>query len=61
MPASLQAVAYVLPLTYSVDALRQAMTGAVVAQMFLIDLAVQIFYTIVFLVATVWVLKKTIE
>lgn len=58
MPASLQAVAYILPLTYSVDTLRQAMTGAVVAQMFLIDLAVQIFYTLLFLVATVWVLRR---
>ena len=61
MPAYLQAVAYSLPLTYSVDALRQAMSGSINIQMFLIDLAVQIFYTIVFLVATIQVLKKTIE
>ena len=61
MPMSLQTVAYLLPLTYSVDALRQAMSGPINIQMFLIDLVVQIFYFIVFLVATIQVLKKTIE
>lgn len=61
MPASLQAVAYSLPLTYSVDALRQAMSGSINIQMFLIDLAVQFLYTIVFLVAATKVLERTIE
>jgi len=61
MPTSLQAVAYSLPLTYSVNTLRQAMGGAINIQMFLIDLAVQIFYSIVFLAAAIWVLKRTIE
>lgn len=61
MPASLQTVAYALPLTYSVDALRQAMSGSLNNQMFLIDLAVQIFYSFVFLFATIKLLKKTIE
>jgi ABC-2 type transport system permease protein len=61
MPISLQTVAYLLPLTYSVDALRQAMSGLLNIQMFLIDLAVQFFYSIVFLVAAIQVLKKTIE
>jgi len=61
MPISLQTVAYLLPLTYSVDALRQSMSGPLDIQMFLIDLAVQIFYSIVFLVAAIQVLKRTIE
>jgi hypothetical protein len=43
-----------------VDALRQAMGGAVNIQMFLIDLGVQILYSIVFLVAAIHVLKRTI-
>jgi len=59
MPISLQAVAYSLPLTYSVDALRQAMGGPINTQMFLIDLVVQFFYTIIFLSLAVMVLKKT--
>jgi len=61
MPASLQTVAYTLPLTYSVDALRQAMSGSLNNQIFLIDLAVQIVYSFVFLFATIKLLKKTIE
>jgi ABC-2 type transport system permease protein len=61
MPTSLQTVAYLLPLTYSVDSLRQAMSGPLNIQMFLIDLTVQIFYSIVFVVAAAQVLKKTIE
>jgi len=60
MPTSLQAVAYALPLTYSVDTLRQAMGGVINIQMFLIDLGVQILYSIVFLVAAIYVLKRTI-
>jgi ABC-2 type transport system permease protein len=61
MPASLQTVAYALPLTYSVDALRQAMAGPLNLQFFLIDLAVQFFYSLVFLFATIKLLKRTIE
>jgi len=61
MPASLQTVAYALPLTYSVDALRQAMGGPLNIQIFLIDLAVQFLYSLVFLFATIKLLKKTIE
>lgn len=61
MPTFLQVLAYAMPLTYSVDSLRQAMTGAINTQMFLIDLAAQVFFSLVFLAITVWVLKKTIE
>jgi ABC-2 type transport system permease protein len=61
MPASLQTVAYALPLTYSVDALRQAMAGPLNLQIFLIDLAVQFFYFLVFLFAALKLLKRTIK
>lgn len=61
MPPSLQTVAYLLPLTYSVDALRQTMSGELNIQMFLIDLAVQLVYSIVLLIVTVQVLKKGME
>jgi len=61
MPTFLQIVAYALPLTYSVDSLRQAMSGSVNTQIFLIDLGVQVFFSLVFLAVTAWVLKKTIE
>jgi ABC-2 type transport system permease protein len=61
MPASLQTVAYALPLTYSVDALRQAMAGPLNLQIFLIDLVVQFFYSLVFFFATIKLLKRTIE
>jgi len=61
LPISLQVVAYSLPLTYSVDALRQAMSGPINIQMFLIDLVVQFFYAIVFLIAATKAVKRTIE
>jgi len=61
MPISLQAVAYSLPLTYSVDALRQAMSDSINIQMVCTDLVVQIFYLIVFLVAATKILKRTIK
>jgi ABC-2 type transport system permease protein len=60
LPLSLQAVAYLLPLTYSVDALRQTMSWPVNIQVFLIDLGVQVLYSIIFLVAATKVLKRTI-
>jgi ABC-2 type transport system permease protein len=61
MPAPLQTVAYALPLTYSVDALRQAMNGPLTLQSFLIDIAVQFVYAIIFLFATIHLLTRTIE
>jgi ABC-2 type transport system permease protein len=61
MPTFLQILAYAMPLTYSVDSLRQAMSGSINTQMFLIDLAAQVFFSLAFLAITVWVLKKTIE
>ena len=61
LPAFLQAVAYAMPLTYSVDLLRQAMTGSINTQMFAIDVVAQVFFSLVFLAITVQALKKTIE
>ena len=61
MPTFLQVLAYALPLTYSVDLLRQAMSGSINTQMFLIDMAAQVLFSLVFLAVTIWVLKKTIE
>jgi ABC-2 type transport system permease protein len=61
MPTFLQILAYAMPLTYSVDSLRQAMSGSINTQIFLIDLGVQVFFSLVFLAVTVWMLKKTIE
>src|SRR4030067_23231 len=49
MPISLQVVAYLLPLTYSVDALRQAMGGPLNIEMFLFNLGVQILFSVIFL------------
>ncbi len=61
MPTFLQVLAYALPLTYSVDSLRQAMSSSINTQLFLIDMGAQVFFSLVFLAVTVWVLKKTIE
>jgi ABC-2 type transport system permease protein len=61
MPTLIQVLAYAMPLTYSVDSLRQAMSSSINTQMFLIDLGVQVLFSVFFLAVTVWVLKKTIE
>ena len=61
MPISLQAVAYSLPLTYSVDALRQAMNVPINIEMFLFNLGIQILFSIIFLVAATKVLERTIK
>ncbi|NVM01609.1 MAG: ABC transporter permease [Candidatus Helarchaeota archaeon] len=61
MPIFLQTIAYLLPLTYSVDALKQATNIPINIQMFLIDLGILFFYSIIFLIATIKVLERTIE
>lgn len=61
LPIFLQAVAYAMPLTYSVDLLRQAMSGPVDVPMLLTDAAVQVLFSLAFLMVTVWVLKKAVE
>lgn len=61
MPAPLRIVAYISPLTYSVDAMKQGMSEFPNLQMFLTDLAVQILFSAVFLVGTIKVLKRSID
>ena len=61
MSTLLQILAYAMPLTYSVDSLRQAMSSSINTQMFLIDLGAQVLFSVFFLAVTVWVIKKTIE
>jgi ABC-2 type transport system permease protein len=61
MHVFLQAVAYSLPLTYSLDALRQAMSASVNVQMFLFNLGVQALYSIAFLVAATKILQRTLK
>lgn len=51
-------VARLLPLTYAVDALRQAVNGPPNARGFAIDLGVLLLYAVVFLVVTAWLLGK---
>jgi ABC-2 type transport system permease protein len=61
LPATLQTIAYALPLTYSVSALRQAWSGNIDLQMFLVDSSIQIAFAIIFLVAATKILRRTIE
>ncbi len=61
MPTFLQAVAYAMPLTYSVDALRQAMGSSINVQMLVIDLVAQVIFSLIFLAVTVQMLKKTTQ
>jgi ABC-2 type transport system permease protein len=61
MPIALQTVAYFLPLTYSVDALRLAMNGSLNVHIFFIDLGVQILFLILFIIIIIKVLKNTIK
>ncbi len=61
MPIFLQTIAYLLPLTYSVDALREAMNTPINIQIFLIDLGILILYSIIFLIATNKILERTID
>jgi ABC-2 type transport system permease protein len=61
MPNVLQLIAYLLPLTYAVDMMQQAMTGQIVSQLFLLDSAVLILFSIFFLAAAVLILKRTIH
>ena len=60
-PTFLQAVAYLLPLTYSVDALRQTMGGPINVEMFLFNLGVQLLFSVLLLVAATKVLERSIK
>jgi ABC-2 type transport system permease protein len=53
-----QTIALLSPLTYAVDALRQAMNGPSDAKRFMIDLGVQLLYGVAFLGLATWLLAK---
>jgi ABC-type multidrug transport system permease subunit len=61
IPNFLQIIAYLLPLTYAVDMLQQAMTGQIAAQLLIVDTAALAVFSFLFLVATVWVLRRTLH
>lgn len=61
MPNFLQIVAYLLPLTYAVDMLRQAMTGQMTAQLFLVDAVALVGFAVFFFVIAVLVLERTLH
>jgi ABC-2 type transport system permease protein len=61
MPNFLQIIAYILPLTYAVDILQQAMTGQIATQLLIVDMAALVVFSFFFLVATVWVLRRTLH
>jgi len=61
MPPFLQFVAYLLPVTYTIDVLRQATTGYIVIQTVIVDVAALLFFASVFLAIAVLLLKKTIR
>ena len=53
-----QTVALLSPLTYAVDALRQATNGPTNTERFVIDLGVQLLYGVVFLGLATWLLQR---
>jgi ABC-2 type transport system permease protein len=61
LPSFLHPLAYVLPLTYSVDLIRFFITGSYDLVHPAISVVVLIFYSIVLFYLSVWVLKKRIE
>jgi len=61
MPNFLRIIAYLLPLTYAVDMLQQAMTGQIAAQLFLLDTLVLVVFSFFFFVAAIWILKRTLH
>lgn len=61
MPHFLQLIAYLLPLTYSVDMLQQAMTGQITAPLFLADTAALVVFSFLFFIAAVLILKRTLH
>ncbi|HKZ93381.1 MAG TPA: ABC transporter permease [Candidatus Bathyarchaeia archaeon] len=61
MPNFLQIIAYLLPLTYAVDMLQQAMTGQIAAQLFLVDTSALVVFSFFFFVVAVWILKRTLH
>lgn len=60
MPFIMQILAYFLPLTYSVDALRWALNGEFIFPMFFANLGVQILFIFFFLLVSIKLLEKLI-
>jgi ABC-2 type transport system permease protein len=61
LPSALQTIAYGMPLTYSVSALRQAWSVSIDLQSFFVDSSIQIVFAVIFLVAATGLLRRTIE
>jgi ABC-2 type transport system permease protein len=60
MPVPLQALAHILPLTYSVDALRQTSTGLVSLRLIL-DITALVMFLLAFLILATRLLQKSLE
>ncbi len=61
MPGFLQPVAYLSPLTYAVNILRQATTGNIILQTLVIDSVALTLFSLVFFVAATQMLKRTLR
>jgi ABC-2 type transport system permease protein len=61
MPFPIQVMAHLLPLTYSVDAFHQTLTGSLISSLFLRDVIALILFLIVLLILAAKLLKKSIE
>lgn len=61
MPNFLQLIAYLLPLTYAVDMLQQAMTGQIILQLLLVNMATLAGFAVFFFLAAVLILERTID
>ncbi|HKM59754.1 MAG TPA: hypothetical protein VJY36_02660 [Candidatus Bathyarchaeia archaeon] len=60
-PLPLQVVARFLPLTYSIEALQNSISGSALTNIYLIDIAALFVFTVIFLAIATAVLKKRIE
>jgi len=59
-PFQLQVIARFLPLTYSVEALRNSITNSSVTYIYAIDIGALALFTIIFLALSTVILKKRI-
>ena len=61
MPLPIQVISHFLPLTYSVDAFRQTLTGTFIPSLLLRDMTALALFLIVFLMSATKLLKKSLE
>jgi ABC-2 type transport system permease protein len=61
MPIPLQAIAYVLPLTYSVNALRQIFTGTLNHLLLIVDIIALTLFLLIFLILATTLLKRSLH